>query len=1031
MTKRTAIFAAVLFSIVGFTHAADPIFLEAETAFTPSSDGWRVNDNHQARGASALKTLNGASGDKTASAAALFRISEGGDYRVWVRHNYHSTRRGPFTLTVTQVDGTVGGKTFDLEAREGIKDWLYVWDFIDLAFTPGNHFLTLTKHENKNCTSYVRNVDCLLITTDKETEPDHLRYGPQTWMRVTLGDVYQKPIQLHIFADHYRAPWYGHWHLSKAGTVQGLCYIKGDAFENGEKTPWCNITPMLYQDTGAILNITARYAYADQADRLQGKFEFATAPDEKAIVRTMDLDAEPNGVILAMPPNLATKENLERFKADREFATATGKIADAYDWPTIGKKPERIPFYISATVGGYSTPVDQEIMDREWKTLDYFGFSNRDKPSMHGKIWLSQNQSFCQPAIEKMRTNAATHAQHFSESGKKIEDVTHCMLTDEPTGQPSGFMVKDPAYHEAFRTWLRDELGKTPADLLVENWDQVVPMLESERDQHPALHYFTQRFRTRALGDFMATQADILGEAYGRDDIPMLANFSDGAVYTANFYSQGVDYFELLDSDDQNAIWSEDWSNGASSYQCAAFNVDLMRAAARARDQTLGHFLIAYAGRKGWDIKTKAASETARGIRLWQAYSYGVPWGTHAGGPTWDNHTIYSTPEIWDDLSEVVREIGGAEDLLVDAKPLPAEVALLYSTSTDIWTMKKNYAYGFDRMHTWMALAHAQIPVDIIAERQIEHGALDGYKVAYLSGPNLTRAAAEKLGDWVEAGGTLVLSAGAASRDEFNRPLTTLDAFIPATREPAIEHQAFLNSGSYLHILKPNDTVTVGNQKFEVLGISQKQTVKADAEVKTLATFSDGSAATVSGSVGKGRIVSHGYLPTLPYIKQALSSRLSMQNLTQEEAQAKAKLAASNQPDHPAPPVVLSDEGNDSYRVDDPRLDRSYNPWEFSAEIRDHILAPVREANIDPPLTCDIPLIDSLPLYAETGIVIPLANHTLEPQESVNLRLPDDRGCDRVTSIHHGDLNFITDGENHIQLTLPLDASDYVKIFFQ
>ncbi len=1024
MIKRTVLFAAALLSLIGFSHAADPIFLEAETSFTPSSDGWTINDNHQARGASGVKTLNGASGDTGASATSPLQITEVADYRIWLRHNYHSSRRGPFTLTITQGDRAVGSKTFDLKAREGIKDWLFVWDFVDLTLTPGDYQLTLTKHEKKNCTSYVRNVDCLLITTDKDGEPDHLRYGPQTWMRVTLGDVYQKPIQLHIFADHYRAPWYGHWHLSKAGTVEGLRYIKADAFENGEQTPWCNITPMLYQDTGAILNISARYAYADQADRLQGKFEFATAPDEKAIVRTMDIDAEPNGLIVVMPPNLTTKENLERFKVDREFAEATGKIADAYDWPTIGKKPEKIPFYISATVGGYSTPVDQEIMDREWKTLDYFGFSNRDKPSMHGKIWLRNNESFCQPDTEKMRTNAAIHAQHFAESGEKIEDVSHCMLTDEPTGQPSEFMVKDPAYHEAFRTWLKDKLGKTPADLLVDSWEKVVPVLESERDQHPALHYFTQRFRTRALGDFMATQSKILGEAYGRDDIPMLANFSDGAVYTANLYSQGVDYFELLDSDDQNAIWSEDWSNGASSYQCAAFNVDLMRAAARERDQTLGHFLIAYAGRKGWDIKTKAASETARGIRLWEAYSYGVPWGTHAGGPTWDNHTIYSTPEIWGDLSEVVREIGAAEDLLIDAKPLPAEVALLYSSSTDIWTMKKNFAYGFDRMHTWMALAHAQIPVDILAERQIERGALDGYKVAYLSGPNLTRASAEKLAAWVKAGGILHLSAGAASRDEFNRPLTTLDELIPAKREPVEEHQAFLNSGSYVHILKPSDTVTSGDQKLEVLSVSQRQSARGGAE--TLATFADGSPATITAAAGKGRVISHGYLPALPYIKQAIEGRRYLQVISDS--------APDEQSEHPAPPVVLADRAqSESLTGNDPHLARSNNPWHFPAKIRDLILAPVRAASIDPPLTCDIPLVDAIPLYADSGMIIPLANHTLEPQKAVTLRvrLPADRSCARVTSVHHSELKFTADGENHVRLTLPLDASDYVQIYFQ
>ena len=61
--------------------------------------------------------------------------------------------------------------------------------------------------------------------------------------------------------------------------------------------------------------------------------------------------------------------------------------------------------------------------------------------------------------------------------------------------------------------------------------------------------------------------------------IPFLVNFSDGATYHADFFSQGIDYFELLDANDQNAIWGEDWANNSSTYQCAGFDVALMQAA--------------------------------------------------------------------------------------------------------------------------------------------------------------------------------------------------------------------------------------------------------------------------------------------------------------------------------------------------------------------------------------------------------------------------------------------------------------------
>ena len=997
--------------------AAETHFIEAED-FTPTApDGWTINENPQTRGASSLKALNGASGATAGKATARISVKSPGTYRVWVRHNYHSTRRGPFTVTVSHASRVLGEKTFDLEPHEGRKDWSYVWDSFDVSLVPGGfQTFTLSKHEGKNCSGYVRNVDCLLITTDHELVPDHTRYGPQTWMRVTLGDSYEKPLQVHIFADHYRSPWYGHWHLSKAGAGPGLRPANEDLLESGEQTPWCNITPMIYQDSGAILNLTARYAYADWADRFQATIEVATEPNEEAIVKTFDVDSQPNGLVLVMPPNLLTEENRRWLMRDREFAEATGRIADAYDWPEFGRKPTRIPFFVSATVGGYGTPVDQAVMDREWKTLDYFGFSNRDRPFLHGGIWMRQENSYCRPDLEKMRDRARAEAEEFFADGKKAEDIAYCMLTDEPQGQPSTFLAQDEAYHDAFRAWLIS-LGKTPADLLVENWEAVKPVPETERDAFPGLHYFTQRFRTRALGDFMAVQRRILEEAFGTT-LPTLVNFSDGATYQANFYAQGVDYFELLDSDDQNALWSEDWANGSSSYQCAAYNVDLMRAAARDRGQTLGHYLVAHAGRKPWDILTKAASETARGIRMWKNFSYGVSWGSHEGGPIWRSHTWYHHPEKWSACAEVVREIGGAEDLLVDAEADRAEVAILYSSSSDAWTLKRNLATGFNRMHTWMALAHAQVPVDFLGERQVERGALDGYRVCYLSGPNLTRVAADRLAAWVEAGGTLVLSAGAAMRDEFNRPLATIEALLPADREPVVEHQAFLNSGRYVHILNPNGSVRLADREVERLSLTQALKPKPGAQV--LVKTAAGDPAIVSGPAGNGRVEIAGFLPALAYIKEAVVARRALETEREEKP-------AAEQGDHPAPPVEGLGEQPAEPAID-PRLDRSYNPWNFSAEIRDLILRPVREASISPPLTCSVPLVDAILLRSEKGFVIPLSNFTLQPQDEVTFTVRTDREIARVESVRHGDLVFESEEKGIVRFSLPLEASDYVKL---
>lgn len=992
----TAIFLGSL--VLSEAVAGEPIFLEAES-FECVSDGWRVCSNAQSRRASRATTLHGATGAKDAVATASVTISRVGRYRIWVRHMQWRRYRGPFRLAIAREGSELVSKDFDLEIDEKTADWEYRWGFFDAELPAGQVDLVLSKYQNKNCTGYVRHVDCVLITSDTNLVPHHLPYGPQTYARVTLGGDYERPVYVHIFADHYRSPWYAHYHLSRGGAKAGLRPAKEHMMQGGQRTPWCNITPMLYQDTGAILNVSARCTYREKASRLVATFEFATAPNEDHVVRTIDADCEPGGMVIVMPPDLATPENLARMKTDRQVAEATGEIADAYEWPTFGKVPERFPFFVASRIGGYGLDVDDEVTRREQKTLDYFGFSNRSRPFVHGGIWYGLNNSYCRPDVPRMKRVAADRAEEFRQSGKSPEDIAFCMLMDEPGGQPASRLATDEAYVEAFRVWVK-ELGKTPDDLLVGSWDQVKPVTETRRHEHPALHYYTQRFRTRALGHFMAVQRNVLEDAYGAT-FPAVANFSDGAVYLANFYAQGVDYFELLDDPGQNAIWSEDWANLASTYQCASYNVDLMRAAARARGQTLGHYLIAYAGRTPCDIQLKATSGVARGVKILKNFFYGPSWGSHEGGPLWRSSAWYAKPETWRANAEIVRLIGGAEDLLVPAMPAKADVAILYSSSSDVWTLGDNYAYGFDRMHTWLALTHAQIPVDILSEKDVANGELEGYKVCYLSGPNLTGGAAEALQAWVHGGGTLWLTAGAAERDEYNRTLTTLDDVLPAKRQAAEQLQKHLSAGRSLYALKAQDRATVGNAKMEVLSV--RQCLAPRAEVEVLGTFDDSSAALVHGDYGSGSVYCAGLLPALAYVKPALVARNEL---------------AAQKPSTEVGEAVTADP-----------LDRSYNSWQYPADIREILLRPVRQAAVDPPLRCSVPLVDAVYMTCPQGILIPLANYTLNPLAEVSLEVRVPSPVQRVESVRHGKLRFNNVEEDVIQVTLPLDVTDFVKIY--
>ena len=446
---------------------ATPVFIEAET-FIPSSAGWVVSDGPDARQASNLHALSGAAGPGDATASGIVRLPSAGRYRVWVRFRAHPTERGPFTVTLL-ADGRERSKAvFDLEAPAGItprsfRGTEYVWRSLDADLPAGDVTLRLAKHETKASGAAARHVDCFLLTTDTSLVPDHNVYRPRTYLRVTFGDGYDdRPVYLHVFADHYRAPWYAHYSVSGGATSEaGVHPRKGSLLKSGGSTGWCDITPMLYEDSGALLNLSARYSFAESASRLRATLEFATAPDDRSVVRTIRADCQPNGLVVVMPPDLLTPQHLAQLKTADEIADQTGKVADAFDWPTFGKLPTRFPFFVQEKAAGASVPVDAAVVARERKTLGYMGFTPDPRQPISGGIWLTRGGSFSAPDLDAMKTRAAENAAKFKQAGHSLADIYHCQLTDEPTGQKTPVIAADPASVAPFRAWLK-AMGKTP-----------------------------------------------------------------------------------------------------------------------------------------------------------------------------------------------------------------------------------------------------------------------------------------------------------------------------------------------------------------------------------------------------------------------------------------------------------------------------------------------------------------------------------------------------------------------------------------
>jgi hypothetical protein len=1019
--KIALVVAAIVVGLLPVRAATH--FVEAES-FQVKGDGWApflAGQDPSVGAASGAKTLFGGHGAGDSVATTPIEITQSGNYRLWVRY-MESPWHSPFTIRVQQNGRDVAIKTFDAEARPDVGTWQFSWSPLNnVPLTEGFVTLLIEKLEGKNYNVYTRHLDCFLLTDDLQLQPTHVAYGPQTYLRVTLGDIYDKPVYVHLFADHFRDPWYAHYAISKSGWETGLQPAQSESLmRGGEATPWVNITETIYQDSGVILLASIRENYHKILPRLKARFEFATAPSEKAIVKTIhkDITFDAKGVAggvthIIVPPDLVKPGNLKWLITDAEIAETTGRMADKGKWPTIGKKPQHYPFLVTDAIHA-RWPNDKKVVEREHKTLDYFGFNNHSNHIIAG-AWLMLNNCYSQPDIPAMKAQTKAAAEEFAKSGKKTENIAWSLLMDEPQAQPLEHIAQCAACTAAFCEWLQET--KVPlADLGVGNWAAVKPVQDGK--EHPALYYYSQRFRVHAMAKFMALQRQFVREAYGRN-IPAAPNFSDGATYNANFYTMGVDYFQLLDpaatAARQNALWSENWGNNAASRQASTYNVELMRSAAMTHGQSLGHYLIGYAGRLPWDIKVNAVSQAARDVKILENFWYGPSWAGHEGGPPWANSGWYSKPETWFSNAELVHEFGGAEELLYPAKKVRSAVGIIYSSSSDIWTLGRTFSFGFDRMFTWMALTHRQIAVDFLSEKMVAESNLNNYRVLCLSGPNLTQAAAKKLMDWVKQGGALVLTAAGASRDEFNRPLNVLDEVLPATRSEIDEFQPFQGAGGSLDNLTPRGVVVTADKKARLELLSARQVLTLKAGSQLLATYEDGTPAYASAPVGKGMIYQAGFLPGLSYMYPALTARKKLERAA-DKPNGRVNTSAMPDPSKVVPAAVV--------------LQRSHSPWEYPAAIGDLIVKPVFAAGVTLPVRCSVPLVDAVLMEGEKGAVVPLSNYTLQPLASITLTVTTKRKVKRVQSVHHKTIPFTRQKANQIKFTLPLRETDFVLLHY-
>jgi hypothetical protein len=499
--------------------------------------------------------------------------------------------------------------------------------------------------------------------------------------------------------------------------------------------------------------------------------------------------------------------------------------------------------------------------------------------------------------------------------------------------------------------------------------------------------------------------------------LPTTEIFSEYTLYTAGMYTYGVDYFEWFrDQQALDAATSEDWTNGGATRELSSWNTALFRAATKSHHQPINMYVIA-SGRPPLEVKVKAYGHISEGAKFLYYYSYAPEYASNEYGFS-DKWSVFPA------IAELNREIGAAEDLLVDAMPRRAQTAILYSTTHDIWAADVDVNHGVARMCTYLALRHAQVPVDVISEKDVHGDGLAGYKVIYAFGPQIEHESVEPLIEWVKRGGTLVLDPGALSRDQWNQPDDRIDRELGLARGKPDEHPAFYISGTIDNSLAPRGKVRLAaedgspGEEVDLLADSQPVAAKDAAAARTLATFADGTPAAVSVAAGQGRVVCRGFTPALAYMRGAVKQLHDGGG--KEQVVHMPRVAEA---------LKLMYETDRTWTDIPPKGDHSRQwmtgmPYRYNAGIRAFIVGPAIRAKVKQPVTLDAQPVDAAFLECDRGWVVPIANVSGAPIDKLTVTLDPGRPSATIRSSQQGELKVSELPDGRLRVTLPLPSTD-------
>ena len=1021
--------------------------------------------------------------DATGARASLERpIPRDGRYKVWARYEYpFRDYHARISLTIEQP-GRASQRValgepdatrlwfFDLpdaawhDLPHGVEGLVAEAAFADLAAGPARFTVEAVDGPEPAAN---RNVDCLLLTTDladsfRTRNPraafpllDEIGAAATGRAFLRVGNPLDSGESFHVEASYgiNRPPWTISETLFDRGGVTRSAG-RAQRLQPGDRTPWIDVS---CRDTTHPAHLRLVQMNTSGVKRATLDVEIASAPSDAAVLRRIEYREDANNrLLLNLPPYPAkAPEGIETAEETLERIVAALEATP----PTVGAPPVRTLVY-----AGLGDDAERNLAGRARIFRLYRRLFMLLGPNAFNRLGVGALPAELQALREEGRPTGRFLTLGDYRWYPSDENIAKAKREIDAAG--AGQHLRGVSYGDevSLRHWApRDDKdrdadfradlrtrGVAPEDVLppdaaaevvgrpeAERWARV-RLRESPADAHaaPRLYVESRRYLGRTILDRLAAQTAKLRAELG-DHVLAGANFSPHPFFWPDqqLYVQALRR-GAIDRAGHSDYW---WQASGLGPQMTGYLLDVLRAGLRDRSVDrpgqLRQYVMPHSpGNTDADVRRGAYVALAHGAKALDFFQV-TP--EHANT---ENYIRHDDLARYRTVRDVIHESGAVDDLLADGRPRPARVAIILSESTDAWELATpgtadglvprgleelpSIAYNAERTFIWTALRHAHVPVDFVTEDDLVSGAAAPYRVLYLVGDHLAADAARALADWVEAGGTLVSTAGGGFRDELGRPsdgllpifglrgqrlekettfirprvelprLRTLDtiALVPTNGIETAGHSAAtprVSAGdptAHLPALTPAGAPSAPASAATVPVLAFRQRLDPDAAAIVLGHFSDGTPAAVRHRHGSGEAILWGTLLGAAYVRGGF-------------------------PAVPPPP----DRGPFAHAP----LDG------FSAEIRELLVGPARALSADG-VACSEPLVETGLLDTERAILVPLAC-LLDGPRDVTITVHGAGAARGVRSVRHGPLPFQQDGDA-VRASLTLAPTDFLIV---